>query len=382
VLQIFRFRWFFLLLSIFFGIFTFASTSIAHEVQPAIIDIEFADNGSFKLSISLDLEVALAASKLKSNSAVPDFYENEYARLRSLGAGQLTSEFNLLIEDFLAGFSLISDRGKAEIAIIGVEIPDPAGLDMVRTSKISLAGKMPQGANNFVWEWDPNFGPSTINIASDDQNETYSASLLEGQKSDAIAIDGPRQRSLVQTILNYMGIGYIHILPKGVDHILFVVGLFLLSTRLHALVWQISAFTLAHTITLALGMSGLVTVSAAIVEPLIALSIVYVCVENIFTQKLSRWRPIVVFGFGLLHGLGFAGVLKEIGLPANEFVAGLISFNVGVELGQLSIIAICFLLVGFWFSKKDWYRAYVVIPGSIAIGSIGGWWFIERIFIA
>ncbi len=239
---------------------------------------------------------------------------------------------------------------------------------------------MEQGASNFVWEWDPNFGPSTINIADDGESEAYSASLLEGQKSDPITIEGGRQRSLVQIIFNYIGIGYVHILPKGVDHILFVVGLFLLSTRLHALVWQISAFTLAHTITLALGMSGVVTVSALIVEPLIALSIVYVCVENIFTQKLSRWRPVVVFGFGLLHGLGFAGVLKEIGLPSNEFVAGLISFNVGVELGQLSIIAICFLLVGFWFSQKDWYRAYVVIPGSIAIGSIGGWWFIERIF--
>ncbi|MCF6327664.1 MAG: HupE/UreJ family protein [Devosiaceae bacterium] len=349
-------------------------------MQPAIVDLAFADNGSFELLISLDLEVVLAVSKLKSNSETPDFYESEYARLRSLGAEQLKEEFNLLAQDFLAGFSLRSDQGKADVTIIGVEIPEPASMGLIRTSIISLEGKMPQGAKNFVWEWEANFGPSTINIAGDGENEAYSASLLEGQKSDATAIEGPRQRSLVQIILNYIGIGYVHILPKGVDHILFVVGLFLLSSRLHALVWQISAFTLAHTITLALGMTGMVAVSAAIVEPLIALSIVYVCVENIFTQKLSRWRPIVVFGFGLLHGLGFAGVLKEIGLPANEFVAGLISFNVGVELGQLSIIAICFLLVGFWFSKKDWYRAYIVIPGSIAIGSIGGWWFVERIF--
>ncbi|HHG89479.1 MAG TPA: HupE/UreJ family protein, partial [Devosia sp.] len=123
-------------------------------------------------------------------------------------------------------------------------------------------------------------------------------------------------------------------------------------------------------------------VPPAIVEPLIALSITYVCVENILTRKLTRWRPAVVFGFGLLHGLGFAGVLQEIGLAPDQFVTGLISFNIGVELGQLSIIAICFALVGIWFRNKSWYRAVVVVPASLVIGTIGAWWFIERVFLS
>ena len=364
------------------GVFLFLSPALAHQVQPAIVDLKFTSERNFELLISLDLEVVLAVTNLKSNRDVADFYETETARLRMLEADQLEQEFNRLSQDFMAGLGLKSDQGEILVDITGIEIPNRSGSEQVRTSEIFLTGSMPEDATSFVWEWDPNFGPSTIRIAADGKNAAYSASLLEGQKSEPIAIDGPRQRSLVQTVLNYIGIGYVHILPRGVDHILFVVGLFLLSTRLHALVWQISAFTVAHTITLALGITGIVTVSASIVEPLIALSIVYVCVENILTQKLSRWRPMVVFGFGLLHGLGFAGILKEIGLPENEFVAGLISFNVGVELGQLSVIAICFILVGFWFSKKDWYRAYIVIPGSITIGSIGGWWFIERIFFA
>ncbi|MEZ5476855.1 MAG: HupE/UreJ family protein [Thiolinea sp.] len=176
-----------------------------------------------------------------------------------------------------------------------------------------------------------------------------------------------------------MWIGFQHILPKGLDHILFVVGLFLLSTSLSVLLWQITSFTLAHSVTLALGMLGWVQVSAAIVEPLIAASIVYVCLENVFSDHLSRWRPLVIFCFGLLHGLGFASVLHEIGLQSDDFALGLIAFNVGVELGQLSIILLCFLAVGWWFGHRSWYRSVITIPASLVIAGIGTYWFLERV---
>lgn len=127
-------------------------------------------------------------------------------------------------------------------------------------------------------------------------------------------------------------------------------GLFLLSTRLTALLWQVTAFTLAHTVTLALGVTGVVAVAPAIVEPLIALSIVYIAAENLITKRLHPWRPVVVLCFGLLHGLGFAGVLEEVGLSANHFVTGLLAFNVGVELGQLAVIAVCFC---WWVGPCD-----------------------------
>ena len=182
-----------------------------------------------------------------------------------------------------------------------------------------------------------------------------------------------------QSLINYIAVGFDHIVPKGIDHILFVVGLFLLSTQLRPLLIQITSFTLAHSVTLGLGMFGIISISPAIVEPLIAASIVYVCIENIFAQKLSRARPVIVFLFGLLHGLGFASVLSEFGLGKSNFVSGLIGFNVGVELGQLFVITICFLLVGIWFGKKEWYRRRVTIPVSIVIGIIAVYWFIERI---
>jgi hypothetical protein len=130
---------------------------------------------------------------------------------------------------------------------------------------------------------------------------------------------------------------------------------------------------------LALGIYGVVSVPAAIVEPLIAASIIFVAVENLFTDRLHRWRPVAVFGFGLLHGLGFAGVLSDVGLPRAQFVTGLIGFNVGVELGQLAVIAACFLGVGLWFRHRHWYRRAVAMPASLAVAVVAAYWFVERV---
>ncbi len=177
-------------------------------------------------------------------------------------------------------------------------------------------------------------------------------------------------------------LGYTHILPRGLDHVLFVLGIFLLAVDLKPVLWQVSAFTLAHTITLALTVYGVVSLSPRIVEPLIALSIVYVAVENVFTARLHAWRPVVVFCFGLLHGMGFAGVLTEIGLPRSEFVPALLSFNLGVECGQLTVILAAFLAFGLPFRKRPWYRQRIVVPGSLMIAAVGLYWSIQRISAA
>src|SRR5262249_17458660 len=153
----------------------------------------------------------------------------------------------------------------------------------------------------------------------------------------------------------YLELGYTHILPKGLDHVLFVLGIFLLSGRARTVLAQVSAFTIAHSITLGLSMYGVITASPRIVEPMIAISIAYFAVENIFLSDLKPWRIGLVFGFGLLHGMGFAGALKDLGLPRSEFLTALVTFNVGVEAGQLSVIAIAFLLVGWYCSRRLWY---------------------------
>ena len=140
----------------------------------------------------------------------------------------------------------------------------------------------------------------------------------------------------------YLKLGFTHIIPEGFDHILFVIGLCLLSNKIKVIFWQATAFTVAHSITLALSMKNVIVAPSAIVEPIIALSILFVAVENLLLSELKPWRIALVFLFGLIHGLGFASSLNEIGLPRNKFATSILSFNIGVELGQITIITAVF----------------------------------------
>ena len=178
----------------------------------------------------------------------------------------------------------------------------------------------------------------------------------------------------------YLKLGFMHILPLGFDHILFVLSLFLLSPKLKPVLWQATAFTVAHAITLGLAMFNVITPSPEIVEPIIALSIMYVALENIISPTLKRSRIGIVFLFGLVHGLGFANALGELGLPKNSYLTSLVMFNVGVELGQLAVILSAFFLFGKWFGKKSYYRKAIVIPLSVLITLMAGYWTVERIF--
>ena len=180
--------------------------------------------------------------------------------------------------------------------------------------------------------------------------------------------------------LVYLGLGYKHILPLGFDHILFILSLFLLSPKLKPVLWQATAFTVAHSVTLGLAMYHVITPPAKIVEPVIALSILYVALENIFSPKLKTSRIGVVFLFGLVHGMGFAGALGQLGLPKNSYLISLIMFNVGVELGQLTVILTAYFVLARYFGDKPYYRKYIVIPLSIMIAMVATYWTIQRLF--
>lgn len=177
----------------------------------------------------------------------------------------------------------------------------------------------------------------------------------------------------------YLKLGYSHILPQGFDHILFVISLCLLSNKIKVIFWQATAFTVAHSITLALSMKSIIIAPSAVVEPIIALSIVFVALENMLLTELKPWRIMLVFMFGLVHGLGFASALNEIGLPRNKFATSILSFNLGVELGQITIILLVFGLIVSRFGKKPWYRKRIVYPLSIAIALVAAFWTIQRI---
>ena len=178
----------------------------------------------------------------------------------------------------------------------------------------------------------------------------------------------------------YLKLGYTHILPQGFDHILFVCGLCLLSTKASTILWQATAFTIAHSITLALSMQNIIVAPSAVVEPIIALSILFIAIENLLLTELKPWRVLIVFMFGLIHGMGFASSLNEIGLPRNKFFTSILSFNVGVELGQITIILAMFAFIIFPLKGIRNYRKRVVYPLSALIGLIALYWTIERVF--
>ena len=194
-----------------------------------------------------------------------------------------------------------------------------------------------------------------------------------------------QQRTALSTAGLYVVIGIRHILPSGPDHILFVLALVLGTTSLRALVIQLSTFTVAHTVTLGLAAAGFISPPAGIVEPLIAASIAFVAFENLRARDTAAWRPVVVFGFGLVHGLGFAGFFGELGLPPGQFLSALVGFNVGVELGQLAVVAAAALLAASYRRRLDpadreaVYRRHVVVPASIAIASVGLYWTFTRV---
>ncbi|MDA0689808.1 MAG: HupE/UreJ family protein [Proteobacteria bacterium] len=178
--------------------------------------------------------------------------------------------------------------------------------------------------------------------------------------------------------LSWLAIGFQHIIPWGLDHIAFVLGLFFLSTRISTLFYQVSCFTVAHSLTLGLATLGWISVPASIIEPLIAASIVFIAVDNLYNDLLGRWRLLVVTLFGLLHGLGFASALSELMLPAENFYMALLMFNLGVEAGQLTVLALAFAAVG-WLRGRAAYNERVARPATVTIAGVGTYWLLKRV---
>lgn len=348
----------------------------AHEVQPTIADLEITSE-SVELSLGWVLEAPVAGLDLEG---VEDTNATEgaetYDALRALPAEEFEAAFREAWPEISQAFGLTSGGEALLFEITGVDIPVEDNLELPRQSTLSLSAPLPAGDAPVVMNWPAEFGPIVIRQVGIENG--YTAYLINGGESDPIPRTGADTQTAGAAFVEYIGVGFDHIIPLGLDHILFVLGLFFLALRMGPLLWQITAFTLAHTVTLALGALDIIRISPDIVEPLIAASIIYVGVENVFARGLTPWRPVVIFCFGLLHGLGFASVLSDFGLGGSHFVPKLIGFNVGVEVGQLSVIAAAFLCFGILFGNHDWYRRRIATPVSIAIAVIATFWVFER----
>jgi hydrogenase/urease accessory protein HupE len=355
----------------------FAGVAYAHEVTPAISDLT-VENGKLTLKVDAPIEGFISGIDLtavKDTNASP--LAASYDALRALPPQQLEERFRTFWPEMAARMRMVADGTPLSASLSSIAVSDVPDVALPRQAIFVVSADVPANARQLVVGWDKAFGG--LVVRQQGVEKPYTGLLEAGADSAPIALAGGGEVGAWQSFLDYIPVGFDHIVPKGLDHILFVLGLFFFSTRLKPLLWQVTAFTVAHTVTLALSSLGYVSVPGSIVEPLIAASIVFVAVENIWAKgELSPWRPAIVFGFGLLHGLGFASVLGEFGLPEGTFIPALIGFNIGVEFGQLAVIAVAAILFWTWCARQSWYRFAVVIPTSLLIAAIGAYWVVER----
>ena len=274
-----------------------------------------------------------------------------------------------------------ADSAPVRLRFVGAApVTDESGKFAVR-----LAARLPAGATTVSWQSSLVSGTYPLAVRREGAPAPVSDEAFEWLTGPEMSRTYRLDRLIagagtgIGHFFRSIAIGFAHIVPKGLDHMLFVLGLFLLARRTRTVLMQVTAFTVAHSITLALSIYDVFTLPASIVEPLIALSIAYVAFENLFTSTLTRWRLALVFAFGLLHGLGFAGALASLDLPRGEFLSTLIAFNLGVEAGQLTVILGAALAVLALRIPAVDYRRLVVRPASIAIALAGAYWMIERL---
>jgi hypothetical protein len=349
----------------------FTATTRAHEMGSSRALLTLRADGTFRLEIVVDPQNLLAQLAIRTGDRVvavaADQREAQLrAQLRRVAEG-----IELYFDDRQVTAPMELHRGVNELLARGLT----AGVGDAVT--LSFAGKVPPMARRLSLAYRWSYGAMPLLVKDQPAAEPRVVWLGAGERSPELPIAGADRPAVVR---QYIQLGFTHIVPLGIDHILFVLGLFFLSAGWRALLLQVSTFTMAHTVTLGLTMLGVVSISPSIVEPLIALSIAYVAIENLTTRELKRSRLALIFCFGLLHGMGFAGVLSELGLPSSGFFEALLSFNAGVELGQLAVLLAATTAVAGWRRRDGSLLPLVARPASGLIAVSGLYWTIERIF--
>ena len=285
-----------------------------------------------------------------------------------------------LMPVLLRHVALATDLGPLELSLAEVA---PA-VDSAGRLRVTLMATVPAAARTLRWRSSLFLGSYPVCVRGGDARAATDVDGYEWLVKDEWTASHPvsdlaRRSGWWPRIGSAVALGFTHILPGGLDHVLFVVGLFLLAAGTRSLLLQISAFTVAHSVTLASAALGVVSVPAALVEPLIALSIAYVAIENLVRSSLSRWRLAMVFGFGLLHGLGFAGALRDLGVGDADLPATLVGFNIGVELGQIAVVLLAAIVIRLMPIPAARRQQWVAAPASVVIAVMGIVWAVQRI---
>lgn len=345
-----------------------AGVAEGHEIGKTQAVAVVAPDGTYQIDIVADPDALLTQLQIRESGNVSPV----------LGRAERDREIGRLVQTMAAVVSLRFD-GRAVQPRFEYR-PVLAFSDLAQTpSVVRLSGTVPASAHAFTFSYSLAAGTFAL-VARVGESAAQTFWVEGGRESAPVSLTAPPPpATLADVATRYFALGFMHILPKGLDHILFVVGLFLLSTKWRSVLLQVSTFTIAHSITLGLTIYGVVSLPANVVEPMIALSIAYVAIENVVTTELKSWRVALVFSFGLLHGMGFAGVLRDLGLPRSDFLTALLTFNLGVEAGQLTVVVLAFALVAYWRSNTVPYRRFVVQPASFVIALTGLYWTVQRL---
>ncbi len=367
-----------------FAILFFLSSSInSHEIKPVIVDL-IIDKGHASIDFKINAEQILAgvdASKYQDTNDDPqaELYD-QYRKKNEEDLRQDIQQNWSLFQDQII-FNELNETSSLNL----IDLMTDQDVDPEYPRDTDLKTEVSLDQNKFTIQFATKIGPVVIRQFEDisKENIIFSTYLQPGEVSAELSPQS--EITISQTIIEYIILGIEHIVPKGLDHILFIFGIFFFAIKLKTLLWQVTMFTLAHSLTLILASLKMVFIPATIIEPLIALSIGYVAFENIFQKqdkirsRTNAIRYIFIFFFGLIHGLGFAFVLEDIGLPRGLLILSLLSFNIGVEIAQIGLVVLAFVMM-FYPSKKLWYRKAIQIPCSLVIGLIGVYWFFERVF--
>jgi len=343
------------------GLLAIASPVSAHPVPFSYVDIQLQPSG---LDVSLVVHIFDVAHDL--NVTPPerlleaDVVSERAAAIRALLAPrlQLDADGRRLTADW-SGPEILRERQSLRLR---VHYPAP-----------SAAGAV--ALNTVMFPYDPQH-QTFVNVYEGDT--LTSQMILDGQHAHLEYFAGTRQ-GVFAVVKKFIPAGIHHILI-GPDHILFLVGLLLLGGTIRQLAFVVTGFTIAHSITLSLAALNIVTPPARLIEPAIALSIVYVGADNILAKGGRDVRVWIAFTFGFIHGFGFANVLREMDLPTRALGWSLFAFNVGVEIGQLLVVVLVASAFQALRSRSQWAGRHLAFAGSVVVILAGAFWFVQRVF--
>ena len=352
----------------------------AHEIKPAIVEFNKVKN-QINIVLKFNAEAFLANIDASDYKDTINFSNSiKYSELRLLPGEILKEKVFESRDQIINSIFIKTSKKQLNLKLVEIDVLEEKNFEKIRFTKVYLKTEIKFIETPITFSTKKIFGPLIFKNFSNidkDTDKPQSQWLKPGNQTSKL---GSLQVKNNTTNFSILGIwnGILQIILYGFDHILFILGLFFFSHKLKPLLIQVTTFTIAHSITLIFGGLGYITISPLIIEVIIAASIIWIGFENLFRKKMKVSRLGVIFTFGLIHGLGFASMFKPKGLEGTDYYLNLLSFNIGIELGQLITLLPLIILIPL-FNRLSWYRILIAMPASIIIALFGVEMFIDRI---